>query len=100
MDGKNYIEISRFSLKYNYFCFVDSNKYLADRIFIRRKINVKFGDEYGRDDSNYLIVFCKIKKKDREEFLAAMKELEQKMLILGHRDYMELCGRLQIKKAG
>lgn len=100
MDGKNYMEISKFSLKYKYFCYVDTNEYLADRIFIRRKINVLAGDEYGSEQSKYVIVFCKVKKKDREEFLEAMKELEQKMLLLGHTDYMDLCGRLQIKKAG
>ncbi len=100
MDGKNYMEISKFSLKYKYFCYVDTNEYLADRIFIRRKINVLAGDEYGSDTSDYVIVFCKVKKKHREEFVAAMEELEKKMLLLGHRDYMEFCGRLQVKKAG
>ena len=100
MDEKNYIEISKLSLMYNYFCFVDTNKYLADGIFKRRKINVKLGNEYGRDDSNYVIVFCRAKKKDREEFEAAMEELEQKMLILGHKDYMEFCRRLQVREKG
>lgn len=100
MNGKNYMEINRFSIKYRYFCYVDTNEYLADRIFIRRKINVLAGDEYSSEQSRYVIVFCKIKKKDREEFEAAMEELEKKMLILGHRDYMDFCGRLQVKKAG
>ena len=100
MDGKNYMEIDKFSLKYKYFCYVDTHEYVADRIFVRRKINVLAGDEYGSEQSKYVIVFCKVKKKDREEFLAAMEELEKKMLILGHRDYMEFCSRLQVKKAG
>lgn len=96
---KNYGLINRFSFKYDHFYFVDTTEYLADRIFIRRKINVKMGDEYGSDQSDYVIVFCKVRKKDRERFQEAMKELEQKMLILGHRDYIDFCGRLQIKKA-
>lgn len=97
MDGKNYMEISKFSLKYNYFCFVDCNEYLSDRIFLRRKLNVRLGDEYANAQSKYVIVFCKVMKKEQEEFLRAMKELEQKMLLVGHRDYMEFCGRLQVK---
>lgn len=100
MDGKNYMEIDKFSFKYCYFCFVDTNEYLADKIFIRHKINVKFGDEYGREGSDYVIVFCKVKKKDQEEFREAMKELEKKMLLLGHTDYMDFCNQLQVKKAG
>lgn len=100
MDGKNYMENSTRSLMYNYFCFVDTNEYFADRIFKQHKINVKLGDEYGRDDSKYVIIFCRVKKKEREEFETAMKELEQKMLILGHKDYMEFCGRLQVREKG
>lgn len=57
MNGKNLIKIDKFLLGYAYYCFVDTTDYLADRIFIRRKISVRFGDEYGRNGSDYIIVF-------------------------------------------
>ena len=95
MEGKNYFELEKFSIRFKYFCFIDVSDYLADAVFIKHKIRVWFKNEYGKKGTEYMAIFCKIKKKDRESFLLAMKDLEQKMLLLGHNDYSAFCEELQ-----
>lgn len=95
MEGKNYFEMKKFSTRFNFFCFIDVSDYLADVIFIKHKIRVWFKNEYGKNGTEYKAIFCKIKKKDKEKFLLAMKELEQNMLLLGYNDYSAFCKELQ-----
>ena len=73
------------------FAFVDTKDYLADQIFIRHKLRVYFGYEFANNEGkhDYLIIFCKVKKKDVEEFDKCMKELQNKMLLLGYTDYVD-----------
>ena len=68
--------------------------YLADRLFVQHQVVVKFGSEYARNDSKYLIVFCKVKKRDSSRFLDALADLSSKMLLFGYTDYEEQCSRL------
>jgi len=94
MDYKNYYTLEKFSLRHDYYCFVDTEKYLADELFIRHRVSVKFQQEYQKDGMNYLIIFCKVRKRDKEEFLEALKELKNKMLLLGYTDYQDFCEEL------
>lgn len=85
----------------NYFCFggwpklqyayIDSQNYLADSLFCKYEVTVDFGDEYYRDDTEYRVIFCKIKKKDKEKFEKALSELNNKMLLCGRNNYEEFC---------
>ena len=81
------------------FAFVDTKDYLADQIFIKHKLRVYFGAEYANNEGkhDYLIIFCKIKKKDVEEFDKCMKELQNKMLLLGYTDYVDFATDLVTK---
>ena len=54
-------------------------------------MTVHFGEEMGHRDSEYKIIFCKVRKKDSEHFRAALEESPRKMLICGHLDYEEHC---------
>ena len=93
---KNYIKLKKFSLFKNYYVFVDTKDYLADQIFIRNKVKVDFGEEASCEDyPKYVVIFCKIKKKDNNKFLKSLEELERKMLILGHTDYGNICQKIQ-----
>ena len=94
IDYKNYYTLEKFSLRYDYYCFVDTEKYLADALFIRHGVRVNFQQEYQKAGTNYLIIFCKVRKKEKEEFLAALEELKNKMILLGHVDYQEFCEKL------
>ena len=89
MREKLYWTIEKFSLRFDYFMFFDVESYLADQLFIKHKVRVWFGDEYKRDGSPYLAIFCKVKKKDVPAFLEALEELKKSMLICGYLDYEE-----------
>ena len=82
-----YLPIQKFSLRFRYFLFFDTKPYLADQLFIRHKVRVWFGNEYESEDSPYIGIFCRVKKQDVPEFLAALQELKRSMLICGHTDY-------------
>lgn len=98
MDYKNYIHIKTFSLRYNHYCFMDTDDYLADGLFIKRNVRVWFGDEYRNDKKGYTWIFCKIHKKDTEKFMLALEDLKRKMLLFGHADYQECCEALTCKE--
>lgn len=88
---KNYLSLERFSQRHKYFAFLDAREYLADGLFIKHQVTVKFMQEYARDDSPYLIIFCRIKKRDEGAFLEALRELPNKMLPCGYPDYPAQC---------
>lgn len=88
---KNYIKIKRFSLFSYYYMYVDTTGYLADRLFIKHKVPVKFMKEYSKEDAKYAFIFCKITKKDNDNFLKALKELPDTMKLMGNTDYDTFC---------
>ena len=77
------------------YAYIDLNNYFADEIFLEKNIEVKFLREMIRGDSPYRIVICKIKREDGEAFEEALKLLEDKMLLLGHSDYLAVCAELE-----
>lgn len=99
MEGLNYFDLKKFSLNKKYFAFVDTDQHLADQLFIKHKVRVNFGQEYAMPDTPYRVIMCSITKKDVSGFLAALKELENKMILMGHVDYSEFCTGLKKKMA-
>ena len=91
----NYLFLGgRFSLNYAYVDLNTDTDYVADSLFFRHKVPVFFGDEMVSDGDKYRVVFCKVKRKYREEFEKALKELPNKMSLLGHNDYESFCDSL------
>lgn len=43
-----YQKLSRFSLFYDYFAFLDVEPYAADQLFIQHQVTVHFVREYGK----------------------------------------------------
>jgi len=37
------------------------------------------------------VIFCKIRKRDEKKFLDALSEMYDKMLLMGYKDYQEVC---------
>lgn len=89
MREKLYWTIKKFSLRYDYFLFFDTTPYLADQLFIRHKVRVWFDREYAKDGSQYLAIFCHVRKKDVPEFRAALEDLKKSMILCGHPKYQE-----------
>ena len=91
MEQKNYVSVAGFPLFFRYYAFIDTGDHLADSLFIRHRVRVWYGDEYAHSDSEYRIVFCRIRKRDEGRFLDALGELPNKMILFGHPDYGDFC---------
>ena len=84
----------RFRANYAYIDLNTDSGYVADSLFYRRRIKVGFMEEMSRDDEKYRVIFCRIRKKDREVFEKALAEIPNKMNLLGHTDYEAYCDTL------
>lgn len=91
MEFNNYIPLEKISLRYKYFCFIDTKEYLADALFIKYKIRVWFQKEAHKPNTKFVLIFCKVKKSDTNKFLEALGELNEKMISLGCSDYHHFC---------
>ena len=87
MNKKMYLKIRKPSLRYDYFLFFDTPEYLADQLFIKQKVRVWFNQEYAKEGSPFLAIFCRVKKKDSAKFLAALDALKNKMILCGYPEY-------------
>lgn len=88
---ENYLKLKSFSPFSSSYVFLDCDEYLADQLFIKHKVPVKFGGEFVRDGSRYRIISCKIRKKYEKSFLDALSEMYNKMILRGYEDYQEFC---------
>lgn len=91
MEYNNYIPLEKISLRYKYFCFIDTKEYLADALFIKYKVRVWFQKEAHKPNTDFVFIFCKVKKSDINKFLEALGELKKKMILLGYSDYQNFC---------
>lgn len=88
----HYHKLNSTSLFTNEFVYVDLPEYLADQLFIKHMVKVKFDkDQMRRPGDPYAVIFCKVRKKDTKRFLAALDELPDKMRLHGHEDYEKYC---------
>lgn len=88
---ENYLKLKTFSPFSSSYVFLDCDEYLADQLFIKHKVPVNFGGEFVRDDTRYRVISCKIRKKHEENFLKALSEMYNKMILRGYDDYQEFC---------
>ena len=88
---KNYFTLERFSLLYDHYAFIDVPEYFADQLFIQHQVTVRLGKEFQHPDQPYVIIFCKVRKRDRDKFLSALSELDRKMILCGYPGYSEFC---------
>ncbi len=92
MVNDNYIKLKsrRFS-RYINFVYIDTTGFLADRIFAQNEIRVKFCGDYFHKEKKYVIVMCKVKKKDIPAFLQSMEKLANRAILMGNTDYQSFC---------
>ena len=93
---KNYWKLKGFSLFAIPYVYVDHNSYFADSLFAQRKIVMKFKEEMARTGSPYCVIFCKVLKRDVQKFEEALEKLKDKMLLLGHKDYSDVCNEIEV----
>lgn len=90
--SNNYLQLksNRFS-RYNNFVYIDTTGFLADSIFAQNEIKVKFCGDYFHREKKYVVVMCKVKKKDVSVFLQSMAELANRAILIGNTDYESFC---------
>ena len=77
------------------YAFADVPEHRADALFIRSGIPVRFRrKEMGKDDTGFVIVFCRFKKQYEGRFLECMADLERVMIMEGYAGYREFCDSL------
>ena len=89
-----YQKLDRWSFFYDYFAFLDVGTYAADQLFIQHQVTVQFMREYEKPGCPYHVILCKVRKRDTDRFRAAIAELPDKLRLLGHTDYLEVCRTL------
>ncbi len=92
---KNYWEVDRFSPFFQYYSYIDSEEHLADLIFIRRKVRVRFMKEYCKPGTPYRFILCRVRKKDMEKFTCSMEDLWNKACLMGYKDYDAFCAKVE-----
>ena len=90
----NFFLYEKISLFRSYYIYVDSKQYLADDIFIKNNIKVKFEKELKYSDSDYKIMLVSVSNRKDYLFVKAMCELEEKMLNKGFDNYEEICNEV------
>ncbi len=89
--ARNYWKATDFSIIRVPYMYIDHYSYLADNLFIQRKIRVWYKREYAKDGIPYRLVFCRVLRGDSERFEEALEKLKDKMLLMGHLDYEGTC---------
>ena len=80
--------MSIFCLRY---VFVDTAEQLYKRLFPSSGVRLRSVREYVKKGTELRIVICKIMKSDKEQFEALVKQIRNDALLLGHRDYDDMC---------
>lgn len=89
-----YMHLEKINLFYSYYAYFDVPEFFADQLFIQHQVRVHFYGEYQKKGKQYVVVLCRVRKKDEERFLEALSELPRKMLLLGYINYLEDCSEL------
>ena len=90
-DINNYLKLENKALFSKYYMYLDSTECVADRIFVNNKIKVKFIQDFKRSNTKYIIVLCKVNKKQCKDFESVMEKLKNNLLLCGHNDYLKVC---------
>ena len=61
---ENFWKMKDFSIFTVPYAYVDHFSYLADNLFVQRKITMKFKGEYEKAGSPYRIIMCRVLKRD------------------------------------
>ena len=91
MEQKNWINLTVSPSLYSHYAYFDLEDHLADSLFARQHVAVKYEQEFVNPINHYRLVICRVLPWHREGFLKAMSELPCKMNLLGFNDYQDFC---------
>ena len=92
-EGWNYFRGNGLSLISKRYLYFDRDQ-CSFSLLHRRNVRMKIKGVLTHQKENYVVVDCRVRKKDASAFEAAMKELPNKMLICGYRDYASFCNQM------
>lgn len=84
-----YKEVYKFPFIRLCFFYIDTPGHLADVIFQKHRIPVRYLTDISMKGEDYLLVGCTVPRRHRQRFMEVMRELRNHMLICGHTDYDE-----------
>ena len=90
-DQKNVSVSASIAQSDNKFSMSSSDKVKTFRYGKGARVTVRFGNEFQHPDQPYVVIFCKVRKRDRDRFLSALSELNRKMILCGYPGYEEFC---------
>ena len=91
----NYIELERrLPSRYKHYLFIDDPNCSASSVFAVNGLRIKVKEYATRDDLDYRLIFCDVRKKDEEKFKKSMQDLINKMYLIGKTDYEEVATRM------
>lgn len=90
----NYLVCEKTTLLRSYYVYVDNRQYLADNIFEKNNIKVKYRKELDYPESDYKIIFVSVSNRKDFLFVKSMCELEEAMINKGYNDYEETCNKI------
>lgn len=74
------------------YAYFDINEHPESlRIFRQRGIRAKVVKTMAKKDVPYMIIVCRVPRRQSEAFSKAMEELESDLLLKGYTDYSEFC---------
>ena len=95
MKFNNYFMLHGLNIFYQKIAYFDNKSYLGSKLFVQNKVRGKYLREYNNDNEDYVIVICKVYKRDLSRFYYCMEKLKDNMLIAGYNGYEDFCIRLE-----
>lgn len=89
-----YVEIRCLNPFYRKFLYVDAPSYAADDLFVKYDVFPLFDNELSRPGDEFVLVVCRVRRREVHDFLTALSELPAKMRLIGHENYEEYCNNL------
>lgn len=90
-EQKNWFNLTTSPALYCRYAYFDLEDHLAESLFEREHVTVRYEQEFHNPVSPYRLVVCKVLPWHREGFLKALKKLPGKMNRLGFDDYQDFC---------
>lgn len=101
-EKRNYIELHSYLPWRKNFAYVDTTRRIADRLFIDKKIIIKFKGDFSHKEDGYIIVLASCRNRDWDDVKKVLLSMHDKMILIGKSDYSQYCESLIVKleKAG
>lgn len=90
-EQKNWFNLTASPALYCRYAYIDLEDHLAESLFERQRVSVKYEQEFVNPVNPYRLVVCRVLPWHREGFLKALSQLPNKMNLLGFNDYQDFC---------